>query len=177
MTWVPAITDRSIAVLPFETLGQEEATVFTQGIHGDILARLSSIADLRVTSRTSVMQFRGSDMPLPEIARELGVTWVVGGEVQEVGDQVQVNARLMDARQDRQVWAESYRRRLTAESLFQIQSELTEKIAEQLQAQLTPEELRVIERVPTENLEAYRIFSRGRYGPATCRCRWTAKPA
>ena len=158
----PAITDRSIAVLPFETLGQEEATVFTQGIHGDLLARLSSIADLKVTSRTSVMRFRGSDMSLPEIARQLGVAWVVAGEVQEVGDQVQVNARLMNARQDRQVWAQSYRRQLTAENLFQIQGELTARIAEQLRARLTPAELRAVERVPTENLEAYRLYVLGR---------------
>jgi len=155
-------TDRSIAVLPFETLGRKEATVFTQGIHGDVLARLSGIADLEVTSRHSVMRFQDSDMSLPEIARELGVMWIVAGEVQEVGDQVQVNARLIDALQDRQVWAESYRRQLTAENLFRIQGELTARIAEQLQAQLTPEELRAVERVPTENLEAYRLYAQGR---------------
>ena len=156
------VTERSIAVLPFETLGQDDATAFTDGIHGDILTRLSKISGLRVTSRTSVMRFRGPTASLPEIARELGVNWVLMGEVQEAGGQVQVNARLVRAREDRQVWAESYRRALTADNLFRIQSELTEEIAGQLQARLTPAERRAVESAPTGNLAAYRTYVRGR---------------
>jgi TolB-like protein/Flp pilus assembly protein TadD len=159
---VAPVTSRTIAVLPFETLGQEEATSFTDGVHGDILTRLSKIPDLSVISRTSVLRFRNPTQSLPEIARELGVTWVLQGEVQEVGDQVQVNARLVHAPEDRQVWAESYRRGLTTENLFQIQSEVTEEIAGQLQARLVSDGTRGDAGVPTEDMEAYRLYVRGR---------------
>ena len=155
------LADRSIAVLPFETLGQETTTPFTEGIHGDILTRLSKISELSVTSRTSVLRFRDPQRPLPAIARELGVAWILRGEVQEVGDRVQVNARLVDAAEDRQVWADSYRRELTAENLFDIQEEITEEIAAQLHARLTPEERRAVGRAPTGDLEAYRLYIRG----------------
>lgn len=152
---------RTVAVLPFETLGRKEATPFTDGVHGDILTRLSKVPDLSVTSRMSVMQYRNPDRSLPEIANELGVTWVLLGEVQEAGNQVQVNARLAQAVQDRQVWAESYRRQLTAENLFEIQSELTEEIAAKLQAQLTPEQQQAGRQLPTRNLDAYRLYVEG----------------
>ncbi|MEJ2085814.1 MAG: protein kinase, partial [Acidobacteriota bacterium] len=158
----PEITDRSIAVLPFETLGEARATAFTDGIHGDMLTRLSQVSDLRVVSRTSVMRFRESERSLPEIARELGVTWVLGADIQEVGNQVQVNARLMNAARDQQVWAESYRRELTAENLFQIQGEITERVVVALQAQLSPQEKRAVERAPTADLDAYRLYVQGR---------------
>lgn len=157
-----APTDRSIAVLPFETLGREEPSVFTEGIHGDMLTRLSTVADLQVTSRTSVMQFQGTATPLPEIARTLGVSWFLLGEVQEIDDQVQVHARLVDARRDRQVWAESYRRELTAENLFEIQAALTREIVDQLAGRLTPEEQRAVGRAPTADLDAYRLYVQGR---------------
>lgn len=156
------ITDRSVAVLPFETLGQREASAFTEGIHGGILTRLSSVSDLRVTSRTSVLRYRNPEASLPEIASELGVTWVVRGEVQESGNQVQVNARLVNAREDRQIWASSYRRDLTADDLFAIQEEIGKEITRELQARLTPAERRQVEKRPTESLEAYRLYVRGR---------------
>ncbi len=152
----------SIAVLPFESLGQEEATVFTEGIHGGLLTRLSGIADLRVTSRSSVLQFRGSKDPLPEIADVLGVAWILQGEVQELADQVQVSARLVNAAEDRQVWAESYRRTLSAESLFEVQGELTREIVNQLEGQLTPADEAALEGVPTGDLEAFRLYTQGR---------------
>jgi TolB-like protein/Flp pilus assembly protein TadD len=155
-------TDRSIAVLPFETLGPEETAVFTEGIHGDMLTKLSKVADLRVTSRTSVMQFRGSERALPKIATELGVTWILQGEIQQLGDQVQVNARLVNAGQDRQVWAESYRRELTTENLFEIQGELTREIVDQLAGQLSPAEERAVGQAPTGDLDAYRFYVQGR---------------
>ncbi len=153
---------KSIAVLPFETLGKEEATAFTDGVHGDLLTRLSHISDLSVISRTSVMRYRTPEKPLPAIAGELGVAWVLHGEVQETGDQVQVNARLVNARTDRQVWAESYRRELTAANLFEIQAEITGQIARALEIQLSPQEERQVERAPTGNLDAYRLYAQGR---------------
>lgn len=158
----PAVTDRSIAVLPFETLGEEKTNAFTDGIHGDLLTRLSHISDLSVISRTSVMRYRNPEKPLPAIAAELGVAWILHGEVQEAADQVQVNARLVNARTDRQVWAESYRRELTAANLFQIQAEITKEIARALEAHLSPQEERQVERTPTENLDSYRLYAQGR---------------
>ena len=158
----PAVTDRSIAVLPFETIGKEEATSFTDGVHGDLLTRLSHISDLSVISRTSVMRYRNPEKPLPAIAAELGVAWVLHGEVQETADQLQVTARLVNARTDRQVWAESYRRELTAANLFEIQAEITRQIARALETHLSPQEERQVERTPTENLDAYRLYTQGR---------------
>ncbi|MEF8794854.1 MAG: protein kinase [Salinivenus sp.] len=155
-------TDRSIAVLPFETLGTQETTAFTHGIHGDLLTRLSNVGGLQVISRTSVRTYRDTDKPLRRIARELGVKWMVEGEVQEVEEQVQVNARVVNARTDRQVWARDYRRDLTAENIFDIQGDLTEEIARSLKAELTPEEKRQVEHRPTENLAAYRLCAQGR---------------
>lgn len=156
------ITSRTIAVLPFTTLGQSEASVFTEGIHGDMLTKLSKVSGLQVTSRTSVMQFRDSLTPIPEIGRQLGVAWILQGEVQEIAGQVQVSARLVDARSDQQVWAESYRRDLTAENLFQIQGDLTRQIVDQLAVQLSPEQERDFDQAPTENLDAYRLYVQGR---------------
>jgi serine/threonine-protein kinase len=158
----PEVSDRSIAVLPFETLGSEEANTFTKGVHGDLLTRLSHISGLSVTSRVSAMRYETSDKPLPAIAEELGVAWILNGEVQETANQVQVNARLVNARTDRQVWAESYQRALTAENLFQIQAEITKQIARELETRLSPAEARQVEQTPTEDLAAYRLYSQGR---------------
>ncbi len=158
----PEINDRSIAVLPFETLGQQEATAFTDGVHGDVLTRLSSVSGLSVTSRTSVMRYRNPEKPPPTIAQELGVTWILNGEVQESANEVQVSARLVNALTDRQVWAQSYRRELTAANLFEIQSEITAQIARALETQLSPEEEQQVARTPTQNLDAYRLYVQGR---------------
>ena len=154
--------DRSIAVLPFETIGATEATAFTDGIHGDLLTRLSRIADFHVISRTSVRPYRDTSKPIRQVARELGVVWVLEGEVQEAGSQVQVNARLVNAPADQQIWARDYRRHLTAENLFDIQGRITEEIARALEAKLTPEEKRQVEQRPTDNLAAYRRCAQGR---------------
>lgn len=154
--------ERSIAVLPFETLGARKASAFTDAIHVGVLTRLSSISDLRVISRTSVQRYRKSDKALPEIGIELGVGWILGGEVQEVAEQVEVNARLMDAVHDRQVWAEHYRRDLTAGNIFDIQGEITRRISDSLKARLTRKEAREIDRAPTTDLDAYRRYAQGR---------------
>ncbi len=159
---VPAPVDRSIAVLPFESIGADVATSFIDGIHSDILTRLSKVPGLRVISRTSVLQYRQPEQSLPDIAGALGVAWVLLGEVQESGGQVQFNARLVRASDDQQVWADSYIRELTAEQLFAIQRELTEAVAAQLEAQLTTDVRRTTSRLPTNNLAAYRIHAEGR---------------
>jgi TolB-like protein len=157
-----AAPPRSIAVLPFETVGAEEGTQFAQGIHDDLLSRLSGVSDLRVISRTSVMQYQETSRTLPEIARELGVRWIVEGTVQRVGSQVQVNAQLIHAQNDTHEWGQNYQRALTTENLFAIQDELTTKIARSLEATLTTQEEERIARRPTENLEAYRLYVKGR---------------
>jgi TolB-like protein len=149
-------------VLPFRALGQREATAFTEGIHGDVLTRLSGVSGLRAISRTSVQQYRDTKKTIPEIGRKLGVHWVLEGEVQEVAGQFRMNARLVNAREDRQVWAQDYWGALTAEEVFQIQSEITKKIVRALEAELTPEEVERVEHRPTEDLEAYRLYAQGR---------------
>ncbi len=153
----------SIAVLPFETLGQDKATALTDAIHGDILTRLSNVADLRVTSRISVMKFRNPQRLLPQIARELGVEWVLSGEVQEATSRIQVSVRLVKAHEDSQVWGESYWKELTADNLFQIQSDITTQIAEALEARLTTEEKSAIEQSQTKDLESYCLHAQGRW--------------
>ena len=158
----PEVTDRSIAVLPFEALGEAEPDVFTEGIHDDLLTRLSNISGLIVISRTAVQRYRDTERTTGEIARELGVRWVLEGGVQEMGEEIQVNAQLIDPRTEAHVWAESYREDLTARSLFELQSEITRRIADALETRITPAEATRVDRVPTEELEAYRLYVRGR---------------
>jgi TolB-like protein len=159
-----AVVDRSIAVLPFETIGVAENASFTDGIHVDMLTRLSQLPDVEVTSRTSVMRYRDSEAALPEIAEGLGVAWVLLGEVQQAGDRVRLNARLVDAREDRQEWAQTFERQLTAENLFEIQRELTEQIARELQARFRQPDGSATGGgpAPTNDLDAYRLYVRGR---------------
>lgn len=154
--------ERSIAVLPFETLGSHKPSAFTGGVHRDILNRLANISDLQVISRTSVRKYAHTDISIHEIREELPATWFLEGDVLETGGRVQVNVRLINAEKDRQVWARDYRKSLTAENLFKIQSEITKEIAESLKAELTPEEKRRVERRPTDNLKAYRLYAQGR---------------
>ncbi|NDY96525.1 winged helix-turn-helix domain-containing tetratricopeptide repeat protein [Wenzhouxiangella limi] len=153
--------DQSIAVLPFYNFSTKLHNPFSEGIHHDLLTRLSNVADLRVISSTSVRQYRDSDQPIPEIARELNVAWVMEGAIQQVGDEIQVNAQLIDAASDTHAWARTYRRELTAENLFAIQADIVDDIASAMQAHLSPDEADRVVRVPTENLEAYALMIRG----------------
>lgn len=155
-------SDRSIAVLPFETLTSEPASSFTEGIHGDLLTRLSNVSDLRAISRTSVRRYRNTHKTLRQVGRELGARWILEGEVQQAGDRFQMNTRLVHVRDDRQVWARDFRGTLTAENLFQVQSEIAKGIVRGLEAKLTPEEQERVEQRPTENLDAYRLYVQGR---------------
>lgn len=152
----------AVAVLPFEALGRDRATPLSEGMHDALLTRLSNISGLTVISRTSVQRYRGTERTTAEIARDLGVEWVVEGTVQEMGDQIQVNAQLIDPRSDANAWAESYRRDLTAEELFALQTEITKKIARSLETKLTSEERERVERLPSEDLTAYRLYAQGK---------------
>ena len=153
----------SIAVLPFEQIGFEKASSFTDAIHSDILTRLSQVSDLKVISRTSVRNFKGTSKLLPEIARELQVQWVLTGEVQEIGKQVKVSVRLVNGVQDRQVWAEIYQRQLSAGEVFKIQSEITHNIIEALEMRLSNKEKKALKHIPTQDLEAFRLQAHGRW--------------
>lgn len=155
-------SERSIAVLPFKTLGQDQADVFTDGIHIGVISRLSNVADLDVISRTSVLAVGAAERSLPEVAEELGASWVLNADVQQAGDEVLVSVRLADARADRQVWAENYQRTLTATNVFEIQADIAQRILDKVHAQLTPAEQLRVARVPTDNLEAYRLYQQGR---------------
>lgn len=154
---------KKIAVLPFETLGKKKASVFTHAIHADILTKLSSISGLHVTSRTSVLKFKSTQMSPTEISKELGVNWILNGEIQEVKNQIQVNIRLVNAFEDQQVWAQKYLRNLSANNIFIIQSEITHKIALALETQLTSTEKNLIDALPTQDLDSYCLHAQGRW--------------
>ena len=154
---------RSIAVLPFETLsGETKNASLTDGVHDDILSRLSRIGALEVISRTSVMRYRDSGLSIPEITRELGVASVLEGGVQRDGERVRISVRLIDAKKDRQLWSETYDRGLTANSLFDIQSEIAETIAGKLEATLTTRDEARLQQRPTDSLAAYESYLLGR---------------
>jgi TolB-like protein/Tfp pilus assembly protein PilF len=157
-----AIVDKSIAVLPFENLSSDkENAYFTDGVQDEILTDLSKIADLKVISRTSVMQYKtGLGRNLRKIGEELGVAHVVEGSVQRAGNKVRVNAQLIDARNDRHEWAENYDRPI--DDVFAIQSEIAKAIADQLQAKLSPSEKNTIEQRPTADVAAFEQYSKAK---------------
>src|SRR5438046_2713800 len=145
----PQIPEKSIAVLPFENRSRDpENAFFTDGVQDEILTDLARVADLKVISRTSVMQYKtGAKRNLRQIGNELGVAHVVEGGVQRIGNRVRVNAQLIDARTDAHLWAQTYDRDLA--DVFAIQSEIAKAIADQLQAKLSPSEKTAIEQAPT----------------------------
>src|SRR6266478_3985075 len=154
--------EKSIAVLPFENLSEEKANAFfTDGVQDEILTHLARIADLKVISRTSVMQYKsGVARNLREIGQELGVAHVVEGSVQRAANKVRVIAQLIDARNDAHLWAQTYDRDLA--DVFAIQSEIAKAIADQLQAKLSPAEKNAIEQRPTSDVGAFELYSRAR---------------
>lgn len=154
------IPEKSLAVLPFENLSDDkENTYFADGVQDEILTDLSKIADLKVISRMSVMQYKsGLVRNLREIGQQLGVANIVEGSVQRAGNRVRVNAHLVDVRTDAHLWAQTYDRDLA--DVFAIQSEIAKAIAEQLQAKLSPNEKKAIEQPPTTDLAAFDFYTR-----------------
>jgi len=149
--------DKSIAVLPFENLSDEkENAYFADGVQDDVLTNLSKIGDLRVISRTSVMQYRGRPTNLREIGKALGVSNILEGSVRRSGNRVRVNVQLIDANTDEHVWANDYDGDVT--DVFALQSDLAREIANALQAKLSPAEKSQMTLKPTENGEAYLAF-------------------
>jgi adenylate cyclase len=159
---VAELPAKSIAVLPFENLSSDkENAYFTDGVQDEILTDLSKIADLKVISRTSVMQYKsGLARNLRKIGEELGVAHVVEGSVQRAANKIRVNAQLIDARNDAHLWAQTYDRDLA--DVFAIQSEIAKAIADQLQAKLSPNEKKAIEQPPTTDLAAFDLYSRAK---------------
>ena len=154
--------EKSVAVLPFENLSRDpDNAFFTDGVQDQILTALSKLADLKVISRTSVMQYKtGQPRNLREIAQQLGVTHILEGSVQRAGNKVRVNAQLINARTDAHEWAENYDRPI--DDVFAIQSEIAKAIADQLQARISPNEKAAIEKPATTDLAAFDLYNRAR---------------
>jgi TolB-like protein/class 3 adenylate cyclase len=161
-TNLAGVSEKSIAVLPFENLSRDpDNAFFTDGVQDEILTNLAKIADLKVISRTSVMQYKtGTQRNLRDIAQQLGVAHLVEGSVQRAANKVRVNAQLIDARNDVHLWAQTYDRDLA--DVFAIQSEIAKAIADQLQAKLSPTERAAIEQRPTTDLAAFDLYTRAK---------------
>jgi adenylate cyclase len=158
----PTAPPKSIAVLPFENLSEDKANVyFADGIHEEILTRLSRIRDLKVISRTSTQRFKNTAEQIPDIAKQLGVATILEGSVRKAGDKVRVHVQLIDAENDAHLWAERYDRQL--DDIFEVESDIAGKIAEALQATLTGAERRAIAAQPTKSTEAHELYLKGRY--------------
>src|SRR6266513_1164337 len=153
---------KSIAVLPFDNLSDDKSNAyFVEGIQDEILTRLSKIAALKVISRTSTQKYKSAPDNLRDVARELGVAHILEGSVQKSGDAVRVNVQLINAATDSHVWADTFDRKLT--DIFSVESEVSQKIAAALQANLSPNESHVLAAVRTPDTEAYELFLRGEY--------------
>jgi serine/threonine protein kinase/Tfp pilus assembly protein PilF len=153
-------SEKSIAVLPFADLSPaRDQEYFCDGIQEEILTRLSSIAGLRVISRTSTQRFQSKAGNLSEIARQLGVAHVLEGSVQKAADQVRVSVQLINAQTDSHLWADTYDRKLT--DIFGVESEIAKRIAESLHAKLTGREEQALAVKPTNDSEAYDAYLRG----------------
>jgi TolB-like protein/Flp pilus assembly protein TadD len=151
--------ERSIAVLPFENLSPDpDNAYFASGIHHEIITQLSRVSELQVISRSSVLRYADGARDMAAIAGELGVGAVLEGSVQRVGSRVRITAQLVDARRDRQLWAQSYDRELS--DVFGIQSEVAIDIARSLNAAIGPGERARIERHATNQLPAYDLYLR-----------------
>ena len=156
------ITNKSIAVLPFDNLSDDKSNAyFTEGVQDEILTRLAKVSDLKVIARTSTQRFKSAPENLPDIARQLGVANILEGSVQKVGDQVRVNVQLINAMTNAHLWADIYDRKLT--DIFAVESDIAKSIADTLQAKLSSSAEHVLASRPTENPEAHELYLKGRY--------------
>jgi TolB-like protein len=157
--------EKSVAILPFKNDSpDEENTYFINGLMEEVLNNLQKIKDLRVISRTSVEQYRNQTKPIPEIAKELGVNYIVEGSGQKYGNSFRLRTQLIMAAKETHLWGESYQQKITeVEDIFRIQSEVAESVAKELKAVITPQEKGLIEKVPTNELEAYDAYLKGQF--------------
>jgi TolB-like protein/Tfp pilus assembly protein PilF len=152
----------SLAVLPLTNLsGDVEQEFFADGMTEELILNLAKLGALRVVSRTSVMQFKGGRAAVPEIARALGVDAIVEGAVIRVGDRVRITAQLIDARDDRHLWAQSYERDLR--DVLALQSEVARAIAEEIRVKILPLERDRLDRARQVDPVAYEEYLRGRF--------------
>ena len=169
----PLNPDKSIAVLPFENRSEDKANAyFADGIQDEILTRLATVRDLKVISRTSTAKYQSKPDNLKTVAQELGVSTILEGAVQKAGDKVRVNVQLIDGRADTHLWAKSYDRAL--KDVLEVESEVSQEIAEALQANLSPSESHVLASVRTHDTEAYDLFLRGEYEVHQAESSWAA---
>jgi TolB-like protein len=153
---------KSIAVLPFENLSEEKANAyFAEGIQNEILTRLATVRDLKVISRTSTAKYQSNPDNLKTVAQELGVATILEGAVQKAGDKVRVNVQLIDAHTDTHLWAKSYDRDF--KDVLAVESDVSQEIADALQANLSPSESHALAATQTHDAEAYDLFLRGNY--------------
>jgi len=156
------VSTKSIAVLPFENLSEEKANAyFAEGIQNEILTKLATVRDLKVISRTSTAKYQSKPDNLKTVAQELGVSTILEGAVQRAGDKVRVNVQLIDARADTHLWGKSYDRDF--KDVLGVESEVSQEIAEALQANLSPSESHALASARTQDTEAYDLFLRGEY--------------
>src|SRR5437588_2246918 len=154
------ISEKSIAVLPFDDLSRDpENAYFAEGIQDDILARLAKIADVKVISRTSTRHYKSSPVSLRLISQQLGVANMLEGSVQKTGDSFRVNVQLIQATSGSHLWADTYDRKLA--DIFMVESEIAKAIAKQLQAKLPGREQEALSTQPTNNAGAYDAYLRG----------------
>ncbi|MEO9871487.1 helix-turn-helix domain-containing protein [Ekhidna sp.] len=152
--------DKSIAVLPFKNDSNDSSNVYiVNGLMETILDKLQKIEDLNVTSRTTVEKYRGAVKTIPELSKELDVSYFVEGSGQKVGDQILLTIQLIDAKNDRHVWSQQYEREV--KDIFKLQQEVAKNIASKIEAVITPEEQQRIEKIPTENMIAYDYYLKG----------------
>ena len=150
-----------VAVLPFTNFNDDkENDFFADGITDDILTQLSKISDLKIISRTSVMKYKNTDLNISQISKELGAGTILEGSVRTYGDKIRIVGQLIDAKNNVHIWSETYDRKL--EDVFKIQSEIAERIAAALHANLLPMEKELIENKNTDNIEAYTFFLKGK---------------
>jgi predicted HD superfamily hydrolase involved in NAD metabolism len=153
---------RAVAVLPFENVGGDSGNAaFTDGMQSEILTDLTRLGALQVTSRNSVQEYRKTTKSTRQIGAELGVQSLLQGQVQRAGNQVRVTVQLVDAPTDRQIWAESYDRELTAQNIFTIQGDIASNVAQALRASFSSSDVAATQKAPTANLEALDWYHRG----------------
>ena len=161
-TAIASSDNNIVAVLPFSNRSADaNDAFFADGVHDDLLTKLSKISALQVISRTSVLRFRETEQPIPEIASLLGAAVVMEGAVQRAGNRVRINVQLIDGATDQHLWAEIYDRELTAENIFDIQEEITRAIANALETVLSGDDETELSKRPTENVAAYEAYIRG----------------
>ncbi len=152
--------EKSIAVLPFKNDSNDSTNIYIiNGLMESLLDNLQKIEDLRVISRTSVEKYRNNPLTTPEIARELNASYLVEGSGQKIGNQILLNIQLIEASSDKHLWAKRYKREAT--DIFELQLEVARSIADEIKVIITPEEAEQIEKIPTQNLEAYDYFLQG----------------